>query len=406
MPSDLNHQHGQSLKRLLEKIGLIVPYELAPGVITFLTFLGYKIKALWTPNTDYTIRAASDYEIPFVATQPDEVLLRKDVQLVIITGYPSMTPQVITKALGVGKHVVCDVPLAMNGDHLVKIIQAVEYYPQLLAFNCYGMRAMNIYKEAKRLIGKGLIGSLNACEVKVKSGSLSCDQYNWTHDRHAGGGVLNLVGSHVIDLLTYLFDRRAVRVSGFVQCIPLSDASNASATDVRTRTVYRKTCADNFACFVLHFDGDFYVSVTLNALGSPDYFQEVLICGSVGQLVARNTSLFYVDLADSSPVEQLVCSESPTCQEVPFDYDECSDPRKRPSQHFLILYRLTFMKSLEVLHRSLFDSEARTADTSSALSHHGHIGDLTNFNDMLYVKSVIDAIRKSNDKKEWMKISS
>lgn len=45
--------------------------------------------------------------------QVDDVLLRKDVDLVFIICQPDLHAQIAVKALGIGKHVLCDRPAGL-----------------------------------------------------------------------------------------------------------------------------------------------------------------------------------------------------------------------------------------------------------------------------------------------------
>ena len=48
-----------------------------------------------------------------VVMQVDDVLLRKDVDLVFIICQPDLHAQIAVKALGIGKHVLCDRPAGL-----------------------------------------------------------------------------------------------------------------------------------------------------------------------------------------------------------------------------------------------------------------------------------------------------
>ena len=90
--------------------------------------------------------------------QVDDVLLKKDVALIIILCPPSLHSQIAVKALGIGKHVVCGVPGGLGqaeclrmvqvqlagalniGPSCASMFQAAQYYPSLMAVLAYGQR--------------------------------------------------------------------------------------------------------------------------------------------------------------------------------------------------------------------------------------------------------------------------
>jgi predicted dehydrogenase len=45
----------------------------------------------------------------------------------------------------------------------------------------------------------------------------SKDEFDWRCDETMGGGVLNTIGSNIIDLITYLTGQKAVRVHGMLK---------------------------------------------------------------------------------------------------------------------------------------------------------------------------------------------
>ncbi len=58
------------------------------------------MEAIWGQTSDEAESAAKDLNIPFATSRVDEVLLRKDVDLVVILCPPSHHSQISVKALG------------------------------------------------------------------------------------------------------------------------------------------------------------------------------------------------------------------------------------------------------------------------------------------------------------------
>ncbi len=58
------------------------------------------MQALWGRTRDEADLVASELEIPFATNRVDEVLLRKDVDLVVILCPPAQHSQIAVKALG------------------------------------------------------------------------------------------------------------------------------------------------------------------------------------------------------------------------------------------------------------------------------------------------------------------
>ena len=70
----------------------------------------------------------------------DDVLLRKDVELVFILCPPNLHSQIAVKALGIGKHVLCDRPAGLSQCEALKMVHAAQYYPSLICVLNHGLR--------------------------------------------------------------------------------------------------------------------------------------------------------------------------------------------------------------------------------------------------------------------------
>jgi len=81
-----------------------------------------------------------DLSIPFCTNKVDEVLLRKDVELVIILCPPNLHSQIAVKALGIGKHVLCDRPAGLSQCESLKMVLASNYYPSLICVLSFPLR--------------------------------------------------------------------------------------------------------------------------------------------------------------------------------------------------------------------------------------------------------------------------
>ncbi|XP_016118786.1 glucose-fructose oxidoreductase domain-containing protein 2-like, partial [Sinocyclocheilus grahami] len=93
------------------------------------------------------------------------------------------------------------------------------------------------------------------CEARVYGGSLLSQSYGWAWEELMGGGGLHTVGSCIIDLLSHLTGRRAVRVHGMLRTFVRQGGPVGGI---------RSVTADDYACFQLLMNGGVVCSVTLN----------------------------------------------------------------------------------------------------------------------------------------------
>lgn len=65
----------------------------------------------------------------------------------------------------------------------------------------------------KEMLSEGYVGeNINLVDIKIACGSLLDTEYSWLCDSNMGGGVVSLLASHMIDLLTHLQLGRITRV--------------------------------------------------------------------------------------------------------------------------------------------------------------------------------------------------
>lgn len=115
----------------------------------------------------------------------------------------------------------------------------------------------------KELLTDGFVGvgGPTLIDVRLQSESLvgvdNDSTFSWVCDHHNGGGVLNIFGSHIIDLLQYLVDgRRVDRVHGVVRTF----CRRTPAIDG-----IRQITSDDLASFQLEMSGGVLVNVVLNS---------------------------------------------------------------------------------------------------------------------------------------------
>ncbi len=126
----------------------------------------------------------------------------------------------------------------------------------LQAVLCCPLRLLPAFDKMRRAVANGLIGpQVRLADVRVSVRSLVGKRFSWLCDEGMGGGALNLIGSHVIDLLHFVTGGlRAVRAHGALRTL-------VEATD--TIGGIRRIGADDFATFQLEMEGGGFASVTI-----------------------------------------------------------------------------------------------------------------------------------------------
>ena len=120
---------------------------------------GFKIEAIWGRTISEAEEAAKELNISFYTNKIDDVLLKKDVDLVFIFCPPHLHSQISVKALGIGKHVVCE-RMGLGQVDALKMVRGSQYYPSLISLVNYSLRFLPAFVDMKRRLHEEYLGPI------------------------------------------------------------------------------------------------------------------------------------------------------------------------------------------------------------------------------------------------------
>lgn len=341
------------------------------------------------------------YVNPRLPILPDDLLLRKNVDLVFIVCPPYLHPQISNKALGIGKHVVvCCQPLGLGQSDALKMTRASLYYPSLIALTSHTLRFLPGVVQMRKLINdQHYLGDRGAVllDFRLQMGTLFHEKkYDWLCDATMGGGILNLFGSHLIDLVTFLTGQKAVRVNGVVRTY---------TTTTESISGIRQVTAPDFCTFQMELGNGTLVTMTLHShqcISGPSaaafFSQELKVCGSDGSyLTLRGNDLF----GQRSSTKVLAMNNSPRAkgEEVLYVDDSTYAASSSTEQLLPKPHVKGLCKMVAALREAFLPVQEQTGWIKSPVES------AATFDDGLYVQAVIDAIRKSNEERTWVAVS-
>lgn len=170
--------------------------------------LAFKVSLGGIYNRSYekSLAAMDKLGFEFAAKTPEALLSRSDIDAVCICLPNHQHEEYAIKVLKAGKHLYCEKPLCLTHEGALKIGEAAKkagVKVQMVFHNRFFPAVMR----AKQLIDEGRIGRLYSFEAKYyHATSIDPDKpFNWHHSKEtAGGGAMYDMGSHVIDLVSYL----------------------------------------------------------------------------------------------------------------------------------------------------------------------------------------------------------
>lgn len=146
---------------------------------------------------------AKKYGFQFCATDNEEIFNDKDINAVVIATRHNLHAELSIRALGSGKHVFVEKPLATSEEELARLVEAVRNSDKLLMVG-FNRRFAPLALEAKKVFAQRS-GPLSMI-YRVNAGAVPPD--HWTQDIEEGGGRVIGEVCHFVDLLQFFCGAR------------------------------------------------------------------------------------------------------------------------------------------------------------------------------------------------------
>jgi predicted dehydrogenase len=169
-----------------------------------------EVVALCSRRLDRVETAARELGVGRALTDWRALIASRDIDVVSLAVPARSQPEIGLAALQAGKHVLFEKPLAdtLAGAELlaatargqVNVFTAIDFeFPEIPAF-----------RDAKRSLAAGVLGALRhvavTWRIETYSNRVKLDAAEtWKSETAAGGGALNLFGSHVLYYIEWLF---------------------------------------------------------------------------------------------------------------------------------------------------------------------------------------------------------
>lgn len=158
-----------------------------------------------TSSKESAAKAKAVMGLEVATTDQFSLIDRDDVDIVHICTPNDLHREVLLAAIRAGKHIYCDKPLTATVSEAEEVAGALKGYKATgqMTFN---YRFLPATMRAKQLVDEGRLGQISHFRgAYLHAGNIDRSRpLNWKADASRGGGVLNDLGSHVIDLLWHL----------------------------------------------------------------------------------------------------------------------------------------------------------------------------------------------------------
>jgi predicted dehydrogenase len=151
-------------------------------------------------NSDQAKRLSGDLDIGF-EKNPDNLIKSNRVDVIDVCTPVNTHKSIILKSIRNDKHVFCEKPLCTSINDAYEIKGAAEATNRTVAVG-YLYRFHPAIRELKRIVDEGVIGEPYYASFRLGARG---SHREWKHKDEEGGGVLNEISVHKVDLINWIF---------------------------------------------------------------------------------------------------------------------------------------------------------------------------------------------------------
>lgn len=156
---------------------------------------------------------AKELEVPESYGSCEELLRSPSIDAVYICTPDDTHAEIAVAAAEHGKHVLCEKPMALSEGECQTMINACKT-AKVVLMPAYMMRFHSHHRHVRSLIKCEQFGQI--IQMRIQCHLMYHPNGSWRQNPKRGGGCLWDVGSHAVDLLSFLTDLRVENVSGFL----------------------------------------------------------------------------------------------------------------------------------------------------------------------------------------------
>jgi len=218
------------------------------------------------------------------------------IDFVAIASPPSSHADLSSRVLRAGRHVLCEKPLSPTAPEADEMTAEAARHPDCLALVDFQLRFNPARRWLRDRLRAGLVGEPRLVTIVAGFPSLLGTEWTWWSDKRAGGGLLNEYGSHLVDLLQWLFG-------------PVDLADGLLRTGESERpfgTVMRPVDSDDVASFRLAWRSGLVADIVLSTFIRPN-LRRLSVHGDEGSMVIDKDDqiTYYPGQGDRPVVEDL-----------------------------------------------------------------------------------------------------
>lgn len=175
-----------------------------------------KLVGLFSPNLEKAKRLVEEHGFTKLYTNYKDLCDDPDIDLVIIASPNSHHVEHTIYALSQNKHVLCEKPLALTSEECQEIVnEQSKFHSSFTAVN-HQLRFNPYIQKIREIVQSNELGKAYNIRILHQGMAFANPSFpwSWSFDTKAGGGVRWAMGSHLIDLIHFIFEKKIVSVFG------------------------------------------------------------------------------------------------------------------------------------------------------------------------------------------------
>ncbi len=235
--------------------------------------IGVQVRGVLGSNPERGALRAEALGVPRAYGSLDELLADPMVQVVHVTSPNDLHVSQTKAILTAGRHVVCEKPLAMTATGSAELVELAAVSGLINATN-FNIRYYPLNQQARETVADGTLGEVRLVTGRYFQDWLTLESdWNWRLQPDRGGALRAVgdIGSHWLDLMTYVTGRRIMAVMADLTTFmatrheptgPLETYATGRSTD----TVSRAIVTEDTASILLRFEGGARGAVSISQI--------------------------------------------------------------------------------------------------------------------------------------------
>jgi predicted dehydrogenase len=221
---------------------------------------GYEVAALCSRRAERVTEAGARLGVEDVSTDWERFVRRPDLDIISVCTPTNMHREQVLGAIGAGKHVLCEKPVALDSGQAAEMADAADAAGVATAVcfeNRWGREKLAVWRQ----VSEGLLGSPYFARVAIAADYFHPTRplmSEWMYRLADGGGYLLGMASHDIDYLYCLFGVPEAVCADVRTTIPKRTRADGSAFAAD---------ADDTASLLLRWDSGVRASISLTTVG-------------------------------------------------------------------------------------------------------------------------------------------